>query len=354
MPITETIINRINQINKRPILLGICGRAGSGKSTIAGKIKLELKKQGIESVSYSGDWRFRLDSESRKKFIEEKWLCGMEEYLRAINQFNWWDFERIYSDLEQLSQGSSITVKRAYNRETGKKNSDIEIKGIKNGIVFYENCILGGLEILGRLDIVLLLNEPDKICFERIIKKDLGRRNFSEILARQLITMYSENFFFKLLFEKFSQKLLVCNSDGFICEFPEIKEVKQIPVPIETYKETGDLKGTIFCDLDGTLIKHVPVPSETGEEIEIIEGSSEKLKEFKQKGYYLVLTTSRPYHKIFGILQKLKSQGLEFDQIISDLPVGPRHLINDSKGEEIRAVVHVLKRNQGIKKINID
>lgn len=354
MQITKTIINRINQIQNKPILLGVCGRAGSGKSTLANKIKEELNSQGIESASYSGDWRFKLDSKNRKKFIEEKWLCGLDEYLRAVNQFNWWDFEKIYLDLEELSKRSSVSIEKAYNRETGKKDIDIKIEGTKSGIIFYENCILGGLEILNKLDMVILLNESDGLCFERIMKKDYLRRSFSEILARHLVTTYSENIFFNFLLDKFHQKLLVCNSGGFLCEFPKIEEVKMIPVPIESCKDTGSLKGTIFCDLDGTLIKHVPVPSETGEEIEVIDGSSEKLKEFKEKGYYLVLTTSRPYYKIFGILQKLKSQGLEFDQIISDLPVGPRHLINDSKEEEVRAIVHSLKRNEGIKKIKID
>jgi histidinol phosphatase-like enzyme len=38
-------------------------------------------------------------------------------------------------------------------------------------------------------------------------------------------------------------------------------------------------RGTIFCDLDGTLIKHVPIPSENGDDIELIQGSIEKLKQ---------------------------------------------------------------------------
>ena len=85
-----------------------------------------------------------------------------------------------------------------------------------------------------------------------------------------------------------------------------------------------------------------------------IRSAPEKLKEFKEKGYYLIVTTSRPYHKIFGILQKLKDSGIEFDQVISDLPLGPRHLINDSKGDEVRAIIHVLERDKGIKDIHID
>ncbi|MDP2947198.1 MAG: hypothetical protein Q8N88_03715 [Nanoarchaeota archaeon] len=355
MQITESIINRINQFKEQMILVGISGRAGSGKSSIAQKIKEELEDRGIKSIFYSGDWRFRLDSQSRKRFIEEKWLLGLDEYLRAINQFNWWDFEKINEDLTALKKGENVLIKNAYNRETGKKDNDIELLSLKEErVAFYENCILGGSEVLNNLDIIILLNTPDNICLQRLIEKDSKRRTFPEILARELMTLYSENLFLKFLLGKFSQKLLVCDSNGIIGEFPQIAEVSQIPVPASFPKETGTSKGTIFCDLDGVLIKHVPVPSETGEEIEVIEGSAEKLREFKGKGYYLVLVTSRPHYKIFGILNKLKSFGMEFDQVISDLPVGARHLINDSKDQEIRAISYPLKRNKGIRDVRID
>jgi len=354
MQITESIKNRIDQIKVRPILVGVCGRAGSGKSTLAQKIKKELEGQGVKTISYSGDWRFKLDSKGRKRFIEEKWLSGLDEYLRAVNQFNWWDFEKIYSDLNLLKEGNPLKIENAYDRGTGRKDMEVRLEGIRDGAIFYENCILGGMEILDNLHMVVLLNEKDEVCLERIIKKDSARRSLPDMLSRQLTTMYSENLFFKFLLGSSLQKLLVCNSDGVMGEFPQLVEVNQIPVPYASHKETNSAKGTIFCDLDGTLIKHVPVPSETGEDIEIIEGSPEKLKEFKEKGYHLVVTTSRPYHKIFGILQKLRDLGIEFDQVISDLPVGPRHLINDSKDDEVRAIVHALKRDGGIRDIHID
>jgi len=352
MQVVEAITNRMEQIKKRPLLVAVCGRAGSGKTTLVRKIAEELS---IPNAFYSGDWRFKLDSEQRKRWLREKWLTGMDEYLRAINQFEWWDFEKIYNDLDILSRGESIVIDGAYDRSTGKKKLKVTVEGVRDGIIFYENCILGGVEILEKLDFIILLNTPEEICFKRIIEKDSDRRTLPEIVARYLITTYSENFFFKLLLDKFSSKLLVCDSDGMLGSFPEIQEVTHIPVPIiDAPAEKRKCKGTIFIDLDGTLIKHVPIPSETGEDIEILDGTPEKLKEFREKGYYVVLTTSRPHHKIFGILSKLKSLGIVFDQIICDLPVGPRHIINDMKGGEVRSIAHVLKRNEGIRKIKID
>jgi len=350
--IVEAITNRLELINKRPVLIGICGRAGSGKSTLMKKI---VEKLSISSAFYSGDWRFKLDSKQRKAWIEEKWLAGMSEYLKAINQFYWWDFEKIYQDLEALSKGDSIIIENAYDRTTGEKNLRVNVSGVRDGIIFYENCVLGGTEILEKLDIIILLNVPDAVCLQRLVDKDSSRRTLPEIVARYLITTYSENLFFKFLIEKYHTKLLICDSDGKLGSFPEIHEVAEIPVPLlETRTEKRKCKGTIFIDLDGTLIKHVPIPSETGEEIEVLDGTPEKLKEFREKGYYLVLTTSRPHHKIFGVLHKLKSLGIEFDQIICDLPVGPRHMINDMKGDEVRTIAHVLKRDEGIKNVKID
>ncbi len=355
MQVTEGIVNRLESA-KAPMLVGICGRAGSGKTTIANKIAKELGEQSIPTIHYSGDWRFKLDSEQRKRWLQEKWFVGAHAYLEAANQFNWWDFEKIYNDIEKMASGKGVVISDAYDRNTGKKDMKVELKAQKNGVIFYENCILGGAEILEKLDFIVLLNTPDSTCLDRIIKKDADRRNVFEVVSRYLLTSYSENLFLKFLIDKYSQKLLVCDSDGVLSEYPEIKEVNQIPVPMEhvpkSVKKT--YKGAIFSDLDGTLIKHVPVPSETGEDIEVLDGTPEKLKDFREKGYYLILTTSRQYHKIFGVLNKLESLGIVFDQIISDLPVGPRHMINDMKGDEKRTIAHVLKRNEGIKNVKID
>jgi uridine kinase len=349
MQIVETIINRISSGQSRPLLVGICGRAGAGKSTLAKKIKEELDKKQIKSISYSGDWRFKLDSQGRKSLINEKWVAGMDEYLRAINQFNWWDFDKIAEDLNLLKSGQRVFLENIYNRETGKKDINLAIEGIKNGVIFYENCILGGINVLEDLDIIILLNTSDDVCFSRLLQKDAQRRSFPDILARQLVTLYSENLFFHLLLEKFQQKLLVCNSDGLIGEFPKINEVSQVPVPAGDYRGVVATKGAVFCDLDGTLIDS----SKTNETV-LIEGSLEKLKEMKEKGYYLILTTSKPYHKIFSVLNKLKSQGLTFNQVVADLPSGPLHLINDSKEGQEKAFLHHLKSNEGLKNIRID
>lgn len=353
MDIAENIINKYLKSNKKYFIVGICGRAGAGKSTITDKISKELSSKKYANTIYSGDWQFVLDSKTRKKHLEEKWKVGFDAYIYAVNQLTWWDFNKISTDLKTLYTGHSLVINDAYNRGTGNKNETIKIPKIDGGIILYENCILGDISILEKLDLIIFINTSDTVCFERTMKKDITRRNITDIASRFIITTYSENTFFNLVLNKFKSKLVTCNSDGLFTNLPNIQKVSQIPVHLPVYKYRKRTKGTIFCDLDGTLIQHVPIPSESGKEIKILDGSKDKIREWKEEGYYIIMTTSRPYNKVFGVLDKLKHLGIKFDQVICDLPVGPRHLINDSKNDDVRAFAHVLKRDEGIGLISI-
>jgi len=353
MQITEYILNRFHKSKRQRLLVGICGRAGAGKTTLVHKISDDLAAAQIENVAYSGDWRFILDSKGRREWLDEKWKAGMDAYLNAINQFSWWDFNEVLNDLTALQNEEAIRIVDAYDRLTGTKTAEIILGPIKRGIILYENCILGHIDAIPRLDIIVLVNTPDQICLERMLRKDADRRPVSDIATRYLMTTYSENIFLRVLRERFASRAVACDSDGRFGPFPDVSEITHIPVPIHVHKPQKLKIGTIFCDLDGTLIKHVPVPSNSGDDIELLEGSIEKMKEFRQKGYHIVLTTSRSEESILAVLQSLQVMGLEFDHVICDLPIGPRHLINDSKGEEVRAFAHALVRDSGVKNVKI-
>ena len=56
-----------------------------------------------------------------------------------------------------------------------------------------------------------------------------------------------------------------------------------------------DRPATIFCDIDGTLVKHAH-PDEAakpGFKMTLLPGTIEKLLEWERKGYTLILTTGR-------------------------------------------------------------
>jgi len=349
MEILSNIITQYEQSNKKHMLIGICGRAGAGKTTLANKLKEELDNV----IVYSGDWRFKQNSEERKKLFEEKWKAGIDAYMHTINQYTWWDFQQIGKDLDTLSRGEELWIINAYNRKTGSRGLSINFYEKDKSIILYENCILGGVDILEKLDLIIFVNTSDDVCFSRIMKKDLGRRTVVEIASRFLITSFSENKFLTNMLDHFSEKVLLCNSNGNFTFAPKINPVKQIPIYIPDLQQKKRMRGTIFCDLDGTLVKHIPVPSEDGNDIKLLPNSAEKLKEWHEKGYYIVLTSSRPYNKVFSILSKLEEHDITFDQVICDLPIGPRHLINDSKDGEVRAIAHKLDRDKGVGDVEI-
>tara|TARA_R110002074_G_scaffold402324_1_gene607090 strand:- start:156987 stop:157340 length:354 start_codon:yes stop_codon:yes gene_type:complete len=115
---------------------------------------------------------------------------------------------------------------------------------------------------------------------------------------------------------------------------------------------------TIFCDIDGVLLYQPPnyLTVVKGDEMCDIAGAAEKLFEWHNKGYNVILTTGRPEHMRSITIDNLKSQGIMYDVLIMDLGPGPRILINDTDPDhpdEEKAVAINVPRNKGIKSIEL-
>jgi len=87
---------------------------------------------------------------------------------------------------------------------------------------------------------------------------------------------------------------------------------------------------TIFCDLDGVLLKN---SSKFAPDGWVSSANNENLKSLqdlmKQKDVYLVVTTSRPEDEKSNIEKILKEYGIVAQQYVMGLPHGKRVLIND-------------------------
>ena len=108
-------------------------------------------------------------------------------------------------------------------------------------------------------------------------------------------------------------------------------------------------KGTIFCDLDGTVIVHEDSPSTMG--IKVLDGATQKLREWKEEGYYIVLSTARNSLNREYLESQLLRNNIVYDELIMDLSSGPRVVINDRKPSEFlrpSARAFEVKRNDGI------
>ena len=120
--------------------------------------------------------------------------------------------------------------------------------------------------------------------------------------------------------------------------------------------EVANRPKTIFCDIDGTLIKHNGSLSRQAKSKPIIlEGVLEKLDEWDRKCYNIILTTGRKESLRSVTEKQLGALGIYYDQLIMGIGGGYRVLINDLKPDnsEPTALAINLRRNEGIKNVVI-
>lgn len=88
------------------------------------------------------------------------------------------------------------------------------------------------------------------------------------------------------------------------------------------------LPKTWIFDLDGTLLKH------NGYKIDgvdtLLEGAKEYLDGLPQEDKVIILTSRQEEYRE-ETLAFLRSHGVRFDQILFEMPVGERILVNDRK-----------------------
>lgn len=109
---------------------------------------------------------------------------------------------------------------------------------------------------------------------------------------------------------------------------------------------------TLFIDLDGTLVRHNYTPFDVDDVL--LPGALEFLLDARRAGHFCILTTNRSAAAAERILARLRTEaGFVFERTLFDLPVGVRVLINDTKGDEVRAVAIPVPRDQGLEGIRL-
>ncbi|OEJ65857.1 hypothetical protein BEN30_13550 [Magnetovibrio blakemorei] len=162
-------------------------------------------------------------------------MRSIDNYIDAANQYNWWDWGTILSNLEDLIEGKSIVIDAPYQRDTGEKSDALILTATNN--LIYEGAIFGPPFIVTKLKRIFFLWVPPKIRLQRLIEKDLGRRSFNEILARFLITEYSETSYYINLFNWAEEKIIFIDGlSGMPCNKPKISGHNFIPLRINISK----------------------------------------------------------------------------------------------------------------------
>jgi mannose-6-phosphate isomerase-like protein (cupin superfamily) len=92
---------------------------------------------------------------------------------------------------------------------------------------------------------------------------------------------------------------------------------------------------TVFCDIDGTLIKHCGDICKQGkmteDEIELLPSTLDAIRKWDKLGYNIVLTTGRKESLREKTITQLSDLGIIYDQLIMGIGGGKRILINDKK-----------------------
>ena len=87
---------------------------------------------------------------------------------------------------------------------------------------------------------------------------------------------------------------------------------------------------TIFCDIDGTLLKHHGnLYGQITEDLELLDGVKDKLTEWDKQGYNIILVTGRREGSRKQTEAQLAAVGIFYDQLIMGIGGGSRVLIND-------------------------
>lgn len=114
------------------------------------------------------------------------------------------------------------------------------------------------------------------------------------------------------------------------------------------------MRKTIFCDIDGTIFKHQAKLDLMLRSVELLPDVIEKFLEWRNKDYYIVLTTARPEGCKAITEKQLYECGIFYDKLIMGLPTGPRVLINDKKEDgTITSYAVCLDRNSGLTNIEV-
>jgi len=113
---------------------------------------------------------------------------------------------------------------------------------------------------------------------------------------------------------------------------------------------------SIFCDIDGVLLKHND-HSNSNIDTNICLQGYKTLKELNANNHKIILTTARNEKYRNEVQSLLKAKNIYYDELIMSLPSGPRVLINDHKPSKpftIQANSYEVVRNRGLDGFDIE
>ena len=102
--------------------------------------------------------------------------------------------------------------------------------------------------------------------------------------------------------------------------------------------ELSTLPHTWIFDLDGTILKHNGYLTDKGDEF--LDGAREFLQKIPDKDMIIFITARLSTDRDIT-MNFLRRNGIRFDEIIFDAPIGERILVNDTKPSGLQTSIAV-------------
>jgi ribonucleotide monophosphatase NagD (HAD superfamily) len=127
--------------------------------------------------------------------------------------------------------------------------------------------------------------------------------------------------------------------------------------PLSEYIKKAERHKTIFCDIDGTIVKHHGnLSKQILEPIELLPETIDTINEWNRAGHIIILVTGRKECTRNITESQLLNAGIFYDQLIMGVGSGDRILINDNKpnnfGGDTAFAINIV-RNTGIKDLKL-
>jgi uridine kinase len=175
--------------------VGLTGRAGTGKSTVAKRLAQKLWDLGHRSDILQLDSFFIMSRRERKCWLQEQGLSSEEQDHRE-NQLNWWAFDRAAQALQQLKAGQRVYIPDAYDMgRGGEKIGVVDINPDPLGhTILFEGVALLHPSFHGLIDDLIYIHTQPATRTEALWGRN-SRNGYSqdEHVARKAITDHSED-----------------------------------------------------------------------------------------------------------------------------------------------------------------
>jgi NDP-sugar pyrophosphorylase family protein len=180
---------------------------------------------------------------------------------------------------------------------------------------------------------------------------DSAEKLLKEYKQKNLIECYVSETYNYIIKEKTILGYFINSNEFHLLGTPEDLDTYSAKIK-EYYTEKPK---TIFCDIDGTIVKHAHKFSHIGvEESEILPGVIDKFNEWDSKGHTIILTTARKESSRAMTEMQLSKLGLCWDYLLMGVTSGERILINDklkNKDRDRSVAINVIT-DQGFKSID--